>query len=196
MKMALNNEREIRMRRKRLLMQPLGWAVRIAAMCLFLVGTNYQATAQAGTATANLAVQITITAACTISAATLNFGSSVSGISIASTPLNGSTTTSVTCTNASPYSIAMDNGLNVSGSQRRMANGGNFINYNLYVDAARLNPWTTATSSTVCTTTSGCYLGIGTGSAQTITVYGTVPSTTTAPNTGTYSDTVTMTITY
>lgn len=167
------------------------WAVAL----LVAVISGYPTFAQAGTSTANLTVQITITGSCTINAATLNFGS-VSGTTLASTLQSGSTTVSVTCTNGSPYSIAMDSGANVSGSQRRMANAGNFIDYDLYTDSAHINPWTTATSSTTCTTTNGCFLGTGNGSAQTINVYGTVPATGTAPSTGTYADTVVMTITY
>ncbi|WP_194459456.1 spore coat U domain-containing protein [Bradyrhizobium sp. CCBAU 53421] len=190
--------RKIRIRDDRgpLLKRRIRQAARMAAVALFVaVASGYQTSAQAGTSTANLTVQITITASCTINAATLNFGS-VSGTTLATTLQSGSTTVSVTCTNGSPYSIAMDNGANVSGSQRRMANAGNFINYDLYTDSAHTNPWTTATSSTTCTTTNGCFLGTGNGSAQTINIYGTVPATGTAPSTGTYTDTVVMTITY
>jgi len=179
-----------------LLKRQVGQAARIGAVALFVaLASGHQSSAQAGTSTANLTVQITITASCTINAATLNFGS-VAGTTLATTLQSGSTTVSVTCTNGSPYSIAMDNGANASGSQRRMANAGNFISYNLYTDAAHTNPWTTATSSTTCTTTNGCFLGTGNGSAQTVNIYGNVPATGTAPNTGTYTDTVVMTITY
>ncbi|MCC8979283.1 spore coat U domain-containing protein [Bradyrhizobium acaciae] len=190
--------RRIRIRDDRgpLLKRRMQQAARIGALALFVaVAPGHHTSAQAGTSTANLTVQITITASCTINAATLNFGS-VAGTTLATTLQSGSTTVSVTCTNGSPYSIAMDNGANVSGSQRRMANAGNFINYDLYTDSAHTNPWTTATSSTTCTTTNGCILGTGSGSAQTINIYGTVPATGTAPNTGTYTDTVVMTITY
>ncbi|WP_128971318.1 Csu type fimbrial protein [Bradyrhizobium tropiciagri] len=169
--------------------------IRAAVVLFVALASGCQSSAQAGTSTANLTVQITITASCTINAATLNFGS-VSGTTLATTLQSSSTTVSVTCTNGSPYSIAMDNGANPSGSQRRMANAGNFISYNLFTDAAHTNPWTTATSSTTCTTTNGCFLGTGNGSAQTINIYGDVPATGTAPNTGTYTDTVVMTITY
>src|ERR1041384_5272746 len=89
------------------------------------------AVAQAGTATGNLTVQITITASCSINAATLNFGGSVPGTTLVSSAVTGSTTVSVTCTSGSPYSIGMDNGLNVNGSQRRMKSGSNFLNYGL-----------------------------------------------------------------
>jgi spore coat protein U-like protein len=77
-----------------------------------------------------------------------------------------------------------------------MISGANFLSYNLYVDSAHTFPWSTATSSTTCTTASDCYLGTGNGSAQTINIYGAVPTTATAPPPGTYTDTVTMTITF
>lgn len=170
---------------------------------IFLIWTTalllcsvHQSVAQAGTATANLTVQITITASCTINAATLNFGSSVAGTSLVSSAVTGNTTVSVTCTNGSPYSVGMDNGANSSGSQRRMKSGANYLNYGLYVDAGLANPWTTGASNSTCTTTSQCYLGTGSGSAQSINIYGQVPSVGSAPPSGAYTDTVTMTITY
>lgn len=151
--------------------------------------------AQAGTATANLNVSILITASCTINSATLIFPSTA-GTSLIATAVNGSSSVSVTCTNGSPYSIAMDNGSNASSGQRRMISGSNFLNYDLYVDAAHTAPWLTATSNSACTTTGQCYLGTGSGSAQSISIYGVVPTTAAAPPSGTYTDTVTMTITY
>jgi len=166
------------------------------AVLLLCSMAAHQTAAQAGTATANLTVQITITAACSINAATLNFGSSVAGTTLVASAITGSTTVSVTCTSGSPYSIGMNSGSNASGNQRRMANGGNYLNYGLYVDNAYANPWSTASSNSTCTTTSDCYLGTGNGAAQSINIYGQVPSVGTAPPTGTYSDTVTMTITY
>ena len=152
--------------------------------------------AQAGTATSNLAVSITIQASCTINAASLNFGNTVAGTTLVASNVNVATTVSVTCTSGSPYSVGMDNGANVSGSQRRMKNGSNFLNYNLYTDAGRTNAWITTGSPSSCTPASSCYLGTGSGSPQSVNIYGRVPSTGTAPPTGTYTDTVTMTITY
>jgi len=153
--------------------------------------------AQAGTATSNLTVQITITAACTINAATLDFGATVAGTTLVASNVDAQTTVSVTCTNGSPYAIAMDNGANFS-TTRRMKQGAttNFLSYGLYTDSGRSNAWTTATNSTTCAATNSCFLGTGSGSAQSVTIYGRVPSTGTAPPTGTYTDTVTMTITY
>ena len=147
----------------------------------------------AATATANLTVQINVTASCTINAATLDFGST----SLLATLIDATTTLSVTCTNTTPYSIGMDNGVNFSAT-RRMQQGasGNFIGYAIYTDAARTNPWTTASSSTTCTAANSCFLGTGNGSAQSITVYGRVPALGSGPAPGVYTDTVTMTVTY
>jgi spore coat protein U-like protein len=166
------------------------WSILVLALALALAPP-----AQAASSTASMTVQITITASCTINAAVLDFGSNA-GTALLSGSISASTTLSVTCTNGSPYSIGLNNGANASGSQRRMINGGNFISYDLYTDAGHVNAWTTATDSTTCATANSCVLGTGTGSAQTANVYGVVPAVAVAPAAGTYSDTVTMTITY
>jgi len=172
-----------------------GPLIRILAITALMVTAPYETMAQAGTATANLTVQITITASCTINAATLDFGSNP-GTNLLSANVDASTTVSVTCTNGAPYSIGMDNGANFS-TTRRMKNGTtNFISYGLYTDSGRANGWTTAASSSTCTTTNSCALGTGNGSAQTVNIYGRVPTVATAPASGVYTDTVVMTITY
>jgi spore coat protein U-like protein len=150
--------------------------------------------AYCGTATANLTVQMTVTASCTIGGATLTFPST-SGTSLTTLAVTASTTFSVICTNSSPYSIGMSQGLNfLTGN--RMASSGNFLPYGLYLNSGLTLPWLTAASNSLCTIINECYLGTGSGSAQTITVYGLVPTTVTALLPGTYSDTVTMTVTY
>ncbi len=151
--------------------------------------------AEAGTATGNLTVQLTITAACTIGAATLDFGSA-SGTSLLTTALTASTTVSVTCSNGSPYSIGMGQGSNYS-STNRMINGTAFIGYGLYLDSADTEAWSTTTSSSSCSGgLNTCSLGTGNGSAQSVNIYGKVPTVSSAPAPGAYSDTVVMTITY
>ena len=169
-----------------------------AALSIAAVLTTFifaAATAQAGTATANLTVSITITASCTINAATLTFPSTA-GTSLTATAVTGNTTVQVNCTNTSPYSIGMGQGANYSGGSNRMASSSNYLPYGLYVNSTLTNPWTTGASNSTCTTTGDCYLGTGNGSAQSITIYGQVPTTATAPIPGTYTDTVTMTVTF
>ena len=124
--------------------------VRFLCVIAAVVASLTALKAQAGTATANLAVSMQINASCTINAASLNFAATA-GTALVASNVNASTTVSVTCTSGSPYSIGMDNGANASGSQRRMKNGANFLNYSLYVNPPPANPWITTGSPHSCT---------------------------------------------
>jgi spore coat protein U-like protein len=167
----------------------------LAAAGSLLLGQLLAGPAGAATTTAALTVQITITAACSVNPATLDFGSNA-GTALLAADVDASTTVLVTCTSGIPYSIGMGNGQNATGSQRRMINGGNYISYDLYTDAGLLNAWTTASNSATCTSANSCVLGTGNGSAQSIDVYGVVPSVAVVPAAGSYADSVTMTVTY
>jgi spore coat protein U-like protein len=137
----------------------------------------------------------TINAACNISAAALDFGSSSSFISL---NIDAAATITAQCTNTTPYSIGLDYGTNASGSQNRMRRGAtsNYITYGLFTDSARSQAWTTTSSATSCTGgASTCTLGTGTGSSQNITVYGRVPPQT-VPAIGLFTDSVVVTITF
>lgn len=121
--------------------------------------------------------------------ADLDFGQV--GGSVASA-IDRTTTFGLTCTNHTAWNIGLNNGLYASGSTRRMRQGttGNYtyVSYEMYRDSSRSIRW----GNTVGTDTLS---GTGTGSAQTLTIYGRVPSPQTPPA-GNYSDTVTITITY
>jgi len=125
---------------------------------------------------------------CAISAADdLDFGS-VAGIINANQDQTSGIT--FTCTGRTPWNIALSNGQNASGNTRRMRLGAssNYVTYELYRDPARSQRWgTTIGSDTVA--------GTGTGTTQSLTVYGRVPATQTIPA-GSYSDVVTITVTY
>jgi spore coat protein U-like protein len=164
---------------------PLTYSV--AEICTVTTGANWWNTL-------NFTVSVTLLAGCNVSATVMNFGSTASFI-----PANINTTATITaqCTSTTPYSVGLDNGLNVSGIQRRMKLGGvNYVSYGLYTDSGYSNAWTSTTSPTGCTNGANtCVLGTGTGSNQSITVYGRViPQT--APALGTYSDTVVVTLTF
>lgn len=92
------------------------------------------------------------------------------------------------CTGRTPWQIGLNNGLNASGAVRRMRNaGGQFVSYELYRDSPRSLRWgNTLGSDTLA--------GTGSGTAQSLTVYGRVAPQT--PNVGTYSDTIVVTVTY
>lgn len=92
------------------------------------------------------------------------------------------------CTGRTAWQIGLNNGLNASGTVRRMRNaGGQFVAYELYRNSPRTLRWGNTLGSDTLT-------GTGTGTAQSLTVYGRVAPQT--PNVGTYSDTIVVTVTY
>ena len=141
--------------------------------------------------TTTFQVQITLVSSCAISASNLNFGS---GIGLLTSAVNNSTTLSVTCSNTTPYTVSLDGGT-VSGStvsNRLMAgtttgNTGTTLQFQLYSDSGRATLWGNSSGSWVS--------GTGNGAAQTLTVYGQVPTQTT-PKPDTYQTTITATVTY
>jgi spore coat protein U-like protein len=96
----------------------------------------------------------------------------------------------VTGTTGTPYSIDLDGGLSAATSPtlRKMVKGASSITYGLYGDAARTQPWFN---------TSAFFRGsgTGTGTAQTLNVYGRVPAQATPPA-GIYTDSVVVVVTY
>ena len=141
----------------------------------------------ASTTTSTFTTQVTLTASCTInSASTLNFGSQ--GVLIAA--VNQTSAVQVQCTNTTPYNIGLDAGAGTGATVavRKMTSGANTVNYSLYSDSGHTTVWgTTIGTNTVAAT--------GSGASQSYTVYGQVPAQTT-PAPGSYSDTVTVTVTY
>jgi spore coat protein U-like protein len=100
----------------------------------------------------------------------------------------------VQCTNGTDYQIGLGFSANANSTQRRMKHGTNaeYVNYDLFTDAG----FTTAWGDTVDVDTNGYSTRkTGDGAAQTYTVYGRVPVQT-VPTPGSYSDTVTVTVTY
>ena len=139
-------------------------------------------------------VYATVITNCNVTTSPLTFPQS----SLLSADISSTGMLNVQCTNSTPYTVGLDYGSYASGTQRRMYSSAQaqYISYGLYTDAAHSHPWAAASSATSCTNGSGtCYLGTGTGSTQSVTVYGLVPPQTSQPP-GTYSDTVTVTVTY
>ena len=74
-------------------------------------------------------------------------------------------------------------------NQRKMASGAtNTLNYQLYSDAARSTIWGNTTGTDTVT-------GVGTGLAQSLTVYGSIPAAQASPA-GDYQDVITVTVFY
>jgi spore coat protein U-like protein len=141
--------------------------------------------AMAATATTTFAVSATAQATCLISANSLGFGT-YSGSLVSTT-----TSVSVTCSNGTSYNVGLNAGT-ASGATvttRAMSGpGGATLNYALYQDSSHSTNW----GNTVGTDTES---GTGNGSAQSLTVYGQLTANQ-YPSPGSYSDTITATITY
>ena len=144
--------------------------------------------AGATTTTSSFSVTMTLTASCTIvSTATLSFGSQ--GVLTANVDVTS--TLQVQCTNTTPYNIGLDKGANGTSVTARLLKGGpsnETIQYSIYRDSARTLNW----GNTVGTDTTSA---TGNGASQSYTIYGRVPPQTT-PTPGTYTDTITVTVTY
>jgi len=136
-------------------------------------------------ATQTITVSSMVAAICTVSAGTLGFGS------YSGTAANATASVSVNCTGSAPYSVAMGGGNNQSGSLRRMVGpAGNFLSYQLYSDSARVVPWGDDGGQL-----GSRVAGTGSGSAQSLTVYGRIPAGQ-FPGPGSYSDSVIVTVDY
>jgi spore coat protein U-like protein len=144
----------------------------------------------AATATGSFSSQLTITADCQVSATNLNFGSN----GVLNAALNTTSTISVQCTNNQGYKISLNGGNGTSGTVavRTMELGGSdavsFVNYTMATDVNQTSNW----GNTIGTDT---VPGTGNGAVQNYTVYGRVQAQTT-PVAGSYSDLVTVTVTY
>ena len=121
------------------------------------------------------------------SASDLNFGSVPGPVAA---DIDQTSTVTMTCTHRTPWNMALDNGQHASGPQRRMRLGatGNYLGYELYRDSGRTQRW----GATIGTDT---VAGTGAGTSQSVTVRGRVPAVQSVPA-GTYSDVVTVTVTY
>jgi spore coat protein U-like protein len=149
--------------------------------------------AGAATKMATFEVRVTIQSECEITTTTLDFGT-LSGLDPVAANLDRQSTLTVTCTPMTPYQIGMDQG-NVSGStveNRLMGAGTATIQFQLYKEATRNNIWGN-TPGTGGMNTLG---GSGTGSAQTLSVYGRIPSGQPRPPAGAYKSVVTAAIYY
>ncbi|MGH7772293.1 MAG: Csu type fimbrial protein [Candidatus Binatia bacterium] len=141
--------------------------------------------AQAASSTISLDASATVSNNCTISAGSLNFGTYDT---LASSPDDDTGTVTITCTPDAPVTLELNLGVNASGSQRRMTNGTNFLNYEIYQDAGRTIVWGSVASGQHQT-------AMGTGAAQNFTAYGRIPALQKIPA-GSYSDTVIATVNF
>lgn len=147
------------------------------------------APASASTVGGTLNTSATVTANCTVSTSALAFGN-VDATSASNVDATGGLT--ITCTNGSAWTASSGIGAGTGASfvNRKLTSGANLLNYNIFTSSARTTVWGDGTGTT------GTIAGTGTGSAQSVTVYGRVTGGQTTVPIGSYADTVAVTITY
>jgi len=145
--------------------------------------------AEAATATANLSVSASVIQACVVTGGTLAFGNydPTAGANV-----DQSGSFQVACTKGSTgVTIGLGLGANASASQRRMTNGTDFLNYEIYKETARTNIWGNTGAALVS------YTPVTTSAATTMTVFGRAPSGQLNVGVGaSYTDTVVITVTF
>jgi len=157
-----------------------------------IAGLLVGSAAQAGSAAASFNVTATVLSTCSASATGVAFPTYTPGGGAQTA--NGVIT--VKCTNQTPYTVKLNAGQTSGGTftQRLMANGTNTLQYNLYTTAAFATVFGDTTGGTAGVTGTGA----GVNTATTVTVYGQLPDSATNQSavTGSYSDTITVTVTY
>lgn len=131
--------------------------------------------AQAQTATTTFQVTADVQAACSVAATDLIFGNYLAS---ALTPLDSTSTITVTCTNGTTYGV----GVGATPMARTMAGPGGNLNYGMFNEIGR-------------TTAFGVVGASGNGAGQAYTVFGRVPAGQFL-TAGAYSAIVDVTVTY
>lgn len=146
--------------------------------------------AVAASATGSFNVTTTVIDVCAVATSDLGFGTYNP---IGGAALDGTTTITVTCTLGTPYNVQLDAGAHGGGSvnarkMQRTSGGTETMNYSLYRNAGRTQNWGETDNTDTLSAT-------GTGLTQDHTVYGRIPASENVP-TGSYSDTVNVTVSY
>ena len=153
----------------------------------YLLGAPSCASLTATQGTFAFSVAATVVNNCNISATNVSFAAA----GVLSSALNATGSITAQCTNGDAYRIALNGGAsgNVAARQMARSGGGGTVNYQLYVDSAHTSAWGDGTSGTAMAP------GTGTGNQRALNVYGVVPAQT-SPVPGSYSDTITATISF
>jgi spore coat protein U-like protein len=149
------------------------------------------ATTSTGGGVKALGFAIAVSKSCSISTSPLNFGTLTLNATTVQTNLaTASTTVAVRCTNGTSYTVGLDagSGSGATTTTRVMTNVSAHLNYQLWRDNARTLNW----GNTAGTDTAA---GIGTGTTQNLTVYGSIAAGQSVIP-GTYNDTIIVTLTY
>ena len=134
-------------------------------------------------------VSVNVLNSCTVAATPMAFGSPTA---IGGSNIDTTSTVTLQCTNGAAYDVALDLGLNAVTGQRYMENAAGTVSvpYDVYRDVGRTSGWgNTSGTDTVA--------GIAPVSgAVSLTAYGRIPASASSVVAGSYTDTVTVTVTF
>ncbi|HYI48433.1 MAG TPA: spore coat U domain-containing protein [Allosphingosinicella sp.] len=162
--------------------------LRISCALVALIVAASAGPAFAQTAGGNLGVSATVTENCTLTTDPVAFGN-VDVTTGAAVPGVGGI--AVTCTNGVAWSADADAGAGTGASilDRRMADGANLLSYQLYTEPTRTEIWGDGEDGETIDDE-------GTGSEQVVPIYARVIAAQSDVPSGTYADTVVVTVTY
>ncbi len=159
------------------------------ALAVGLLATS--SLALSATESTTIGVTAEVVDACSVTAAPLAFGQFDTAVN--NTDKDASTTIDVTCSNGTAYNVGLDaggaTGATVTSRQMTGGTGTDLLDYALYSDSGRSSNWgDTVGTDTIADT--------GSGALQVKSVYGRVPSGQSSAPTGSYSDTINVTVTF
>jgi spore coat protein U-like protein len=164
----------------------------VLVFALLSGGTIAPLAAVGATANGTLTVTASVAKDCTLSSATLAFGSYDPVVANRTANLDQTGTITVTCTkNSSGVTLGFGPSANAPAActtpARCMASGSDFLQYQIYSDTARTAAWTTPITETVTG---------GTTTPTQVTIYGRIPAAQDAAVGTAYIDTVVATVNF
>lgn len=148
------------------------------------VAVTLPGAALAAQTTTTFQVTALVTSACSVNASNLDFGS-YDPLSVVDDTIT--TNINVACTLLTPYAIKLNGGsVNSNISARKMANGADRLDYQLYTSALMTTIWGDAVTGSTVT-------GTGLGVSTPHTVFGRIAALQNV-SAGSYADTVTVTV--
>ena len=140
----------------------------------------------AATSTSTISVSVTVPTSCNVTGGSLAFGSYDV---LSATPTDASMIFTATCATGTTAAIGLGLGSHASGSTRRMTDAdGDLLPYELYKDSGHTTIWGQSGSDAVS------YLSASSAPSN-FTIYGRIPAQENV-DTATYSDSITVTITF
>ncbi len=165
--------------------------IRLSATTAAMVAAT---AASAATQTGSIGVTASVGSNCVVSTTPIAFGAYDPA---AATALNGTGTVALVCTTGATPAIAVDLGTNASSGQRRLTSGANTLNYNVFRPGTNAAGAACAYTTAYDTVAPGFALTAAPSTAsRSYNICGQIPALQAGAVTGSYTDTLTVTVTF